>query len=336
MMGRIPMVSNQNTREPMARGASDHKIRLVDRWRSYRAHHRATLTATLKKMLGEPIQTLLTVVVIAIALALPSAMFLALHNMQSLSSGFESSAQITVFVKKNTDSQGITQLGRELKALPEVAVTNYISSEQALEEFKALSGFGSALQYLDDNPLPAVFLVQPVMSGAADISQAQQLVQAIGALAAVDDIQVDMLWMQRLATITDVSKKLVLALGVALVIGVLLVIGNTIRLAIQSRREEIIVVKLVGATDAYVRRPFLYTGLLLGLFGAIMASILLLASFYWVGQSIAVLANLYQSQFQLAGPGVLGILGLWGAGSLIGLIGAWVAVMQHLRAIEPK
>ena len=336
MMGARPMASNQNTREPVTRGASDQKIRLVDRWRSYKAHHRATLFTTLKKMLSEPIQTLLTVVVIAIALALPSVMFLALHNVQTLSSGLASSAQITVFVKKDTGSQGITQLEKELKALPEVAATTYISSEQALEEFKALSGFGSALQYLDDNPLPAVFLVQLARSGATELTQAQELVTAIGALAAVDDIQVDMLWMQRLATITDVSKKLVLAMGVALVIGVLLVIGNTIRLAIQSRREEIIVVKLVGATDAYVRRPFLYTGLLLGLFGAIVASMLLLGSFYWVGQSIAVLANLYQSQFQLAGPGILGILGLWSVGALIGLTGAWVAVMQHLRAIEPK
>ena len=336
MMGARLMAGNQNTREPVTRGASDQKIRLVDRWRSYKGHHRATLVTTLKKMLSEPIQTLLTVVVIAIALALPSMMFLALHNVQTLSSGFASSAQITVFVKKDTGSQATSQLENELKALPEVAATTYISSEQALEEFKALSGFGSALQYLDDNPLPAVFLVQPARSGAAELAQAQELVTAIGALAAVDDIQVDMLWMQRLATITDVSKKLVLAMGVALVIGVLLVIGNTIRLAIQSRREEIIVVKLVGATDAYVQRPFLYTGLLLGLFGAIVASMLLLGSFYWVGQSIAVLANLYQSQFQLAGPGILGVLGLWSVGALIGLTGAWVAVMQHLRAIEPK
>ena len=336
MMGCAPMVSNSKKTESAARGASDQKVRLVDRWRSYKAHHRMTFSTTLQKMLGEPLQTTLTVVVIAIALALPSVMFLALHNVQQLSSGFGSSAQITVFVKKDINSQQIKQLGKELNDLPEVASTAFISADQALEEFKVLSGFGSALQYLDDNPLPAVFLVQPETSGAAGLQQTQELVKAIGQLTAVEDIQVDMLWIQRLATMTEVSKKLVLAMGIALSIGVLLVIGNTIRLAIQNRREEIIVVKLVGGTDAYVRRPFLYTGLLLGLFGGILASILLLGSFLWIGQSVAALANLYQSQFQLMGPGLTGISALCSLGALIGLMGAWLAVMQNLRAIEPK
>jgi cell division transport system permease protein len=330
------MISNSNKTESTARGATDQKVRLVDRWRSYKAHHRMTFLTTLQKMLGEPLQTILTVVVIAIALALPSVMFLALHNLQQLSSGFESSAQITVFVKKDINSPQIKQLGKELNDLSEVVSTAFISADQALEEFKALSGFGSALQYLDDNPLPAVFLVQPEMSGATDLLQTQELVKAISQLTAVEDIQIDMLWIQRLATITEVSKKLVLAMSIALSIGVLLVIGNTIRLAIQNRREELIVVKLVGGTDAYVRRPFLYTGLLLGLFGGILASILLLGSFLWIGQSVAVLANLYQSQFQLMGPGLTGISALCSLGALIGLMGAWVAVMQNLRAIEPK
>ena len=336
MMGCAPMVSNPTKNESAARGARDQKVRLVDRWRSYKAHHRTTFLTTLQKMLGEPLQTTLTVVVIAIALALPSVMFLALHNVQQLSSGFGSSAQITVFVKKDINSQQIKQLGKELNDLPEVVSTTFISADQALEEFKALSGFGSALQYLDDNPLPAVFLVQPETSGVTGLQQTQELVKAIGQLTAVEDIQVDMLWIQRLAMMTEVSKKLVLAMGIALSIGVLLVIGNTIRLAIQNRREEIIVVKLVGGTDAYVRRPFLYTGLLLGLFGGILASILLLGSFLWIGQSVAVLANLYQSQFQLMGPGLTGISALCSLGALIGLMGAWLAVMQNLRAIEPR
>ena len=336
MMGCAPMVSNPTKNESAARGARDQKVRLVDRWRSYKAHHRTTFLTTLQKMLGEPLQTTLTVVVIAIALALPSVMFLALHNVQQLSSGFGSSAQITVFVKKDINSQQIKQLGKELNDLPEVVSTAFISADQALEEFKALSGFGSALQYLDDNPLPAVFLVQPETSGVTGLQQTQELVKAIGQLTAVEDIQVDMLWIQRLAMMTEVSKKLVLAMGIALSIGVLLVIGNTIRLAIQNRREEIIVVKLVGGTDAYVRRPFLYTGLLLGLFGGILASILLLGSFLWIGQSVAVLANLYQSQFQLMGPGLTGISALCSLGALIGLMGAWLAVMQNLRAIEPR
>jgi cell division transport system permease protein len=139
------------------------------------------------------------------------------------------------------------------------------------------------LQYLDKNPLPAVFLVQPKSINTADITHTQDLVTAIAELNAVDEVQIDMLWMQRLLTITEISQKLVLAIGIALGVGVLLVIGNTIRLAIQSRRDEIIVVKLVGGTDAYVRRPFLYTGLLLGLLGAMMASLMLVTCVVWLG-----------------------------------------------------
>ena len=192
------------------------------------------------------------------------------------------------------------------------------------------------MQYLDKNPLPAVFLVQPKSINTTDITHTQDLVTAIAGLNAVDEVQIDMLWMQRLLTITEISQKLVLAIGIALGVGVLLVIGNTIRLAIQSRRDEIIVVKLVGGTDAYVRRPFLYTGLLLGLLGAMMASLMLVTCVVWLGRSVNALADLYQSQFHVVGPGFSGILTLWMIGALIGVMGAWVAVMQHLREIEPK
>ena len=328
--------SNKANREAPSRGARDQKVRLSDRWRSYRAHHSSTLRTTLAKIFGEPIQTLLTVVVIAIALALPSAMLLVLHNVQQLGTGIESSQQMTVFVEKTATRSAIDQLGDDIEQLAHVASVTYISEEQALEEFKASSGFGSALQYLDKNPLPAVFLVQPKLINTADITHTQDLVTAIAELNAVDEVQIDMLWMQRLLTITEISQKLVLAIGIALGVGVLLVIGNTIRLAIQSRRDEIIVVKLVGGTDAYVRRPFLYTGLLLGLLGAMMASLMLVTCVVWLGRSVNALADLYQSQFHLVGPGFSGILTLWMIGALIGVMGAWVAVMQHLREIEPK
>ena len=328
--------SNKANREAPSRGARDQKVRLSDRWRSYRAHHSSTLRTTLAKIFGEPIQTLLTVVVIAIALALPSAMFLVLHNVQQLGTGIESSQQMTVFVEKATTRSAIDQLGDDIEQLAHVASVTYISEEQALEEFKVSSGFGSALQYLDKNPLPAVFLVQPKSINTTDITHTQDLVTAITELNAVDEVQIDMLWMQRLLTITEISQKLVLAIGIALGVGVLLVIGNTIRLAIQSRRDEIIVVKLVGGTDAYVRRPFLYTGLLLGLLGAMMASLMLVTCVVWLGRSVNALADLYQSQFHLVGPGFSGILTLWMIGALIGVMGAWVAVMQHLREIEPK
>ena len=319
-----------------SRGAIGKKLSFAHRWRGYKAHHRETLRASLVKMLHEPMQTVLTVMVIAIALALPASLYLTVDNVQQLGSNFESSAQITVFVNKGAKPEAIEGLEKKLNGMAGVTSVEYISAQQALLEFKALSGFGSALRYLEDNPLPAVFLVQPMMEGEVDLVQTQKIITDITALPVVDDVQIDMAWLQRLHLLIEMGHKIVLALGITLGIGVLLVIGNTIRLAIESRRNEIIVVKLVGGTNAYVRRPFLYTGLLLGLFGALIASIMLFSCLMWISSSVENLASLYQSQYRLQGLGITGFLSLMLIGGVFGLGGAWIAVSRHLRDIEPR
>lgn len=319
-----------------SRGAIGKKLSFAHRWRGYKAHHRETLRASLVKMLHEPMQTVLTVMVIAIALALPASLYLTVDNVQQLGSNFESSAQITVFVNKGAKPEAIEGLEKKLNGMTGVNSVEYISAQQALLEFKALSGFGSALRYLEDNPLPAVFLVQPMMEGEVDLVQTQKIITDIKALPVVDDVQIDMAWLQRLHSLIEMGHKIVLALGITLGIGVLLVIGNTIRLAIESRRNEIIVVKLVGGTNAYVRRPFLYTGLLLGLFGALIASIMLFSCLMWISSSVENLASLYQSQYRLQGLGITGFLSLMLIGGVFGLGGAWIAVSRHLRDIEPR
>ena len=330
------MAATDRPREAAQRGASGQKIKFADRWRGYKSHHRDTIRISLLKMMREPVQTLMTVAVIAIALALPTALYLTVENIQRLGSNFESSAQITVYVQNGAKPEAIKKLQDKLENLPAVDSVSYISAEQALLEFKALSGFGSALRYLEDNPLPAVFLVQPIVSEPIDLAQTNNLIASIADLPGVEDVQIDRQWLQRLHSLTEVGHKVVLALGATLGLGVLLVIGNTIRLAIQSRRDEIIVVKLVGGTNAYVRRPFLYNGVLLGLFGALAASIMLYLSVVWISSSIADLADLYQSQYRLAGLGFLRFLMLMCLGGLFGLAGAWMAVSKHLKDIEPK
>ena len=335
MMGRV-MAATDRSREGVQRGASGQKIKIADRWRGYKSHHRDTIRISLKKMMREPLQTIMTVAVIAIALALPSALYLAVENVQRLGDSFQSSAQITVYVEGGAKQQAIDNLQNELQAMPAVTSVTYISAKQALLEFKALSGFGSALRYLEDNPLPAVFLVQPVVSEPIDMVKTEKLLASIKELPNVDDVQIDMQWLQRLHSLTEMGQKIVLALGATLGLGVLLVIGNTIRLAIQSRRDEIIVVKLVGGTNAYVRRPFLYNGVLLGLFGALLASIMLYSSLLWISSSIADLADLYQSHYRLAGLGLLRFFLLMCLGGFFGLAGAWIAVSKHLKDIEPK
>ena len=330
------MSNERSGKSTSVRGASDQKLKLGDRWHSYRAHHRATSRDALKKMIAEPGQTLMTVLVIAIALALPSAMLLALQNVQQLGGGIETSAQLTVYLDKQAGTSEITKLQQQISVLNGVAEIDYISSDQALTEFEELSGFGQALQYLDKNPLPAVFIVRPDGDSLPATDQTRYLVTALQSFDYVSEVQVDMLWLQRLSAMTDISKKLVLAIGLALVSGVILVIGNTVRLSIQNRQEEIIVVKLIGATDAYVRRPFLYSGFLLGFFGGLMAALLLLVSSLWIGQSVSALIGLYSTDYSLVGLDVFSVVNLCLVGSMVGLCGAWIAVMQHLRAIQPK
>jgi cell division transport system permease protein len=327
---------DKNMRDSAQRGASGKKIRFADRWQGYKSHHRDTIRVSLRKLLNEPLQTLMTVAVIAIALALPSALYLTVENIDQLGSHFESSAQITVYVKKGAKPEAINSLQAQLDAMSGVGSLSYISAKQALLEFKALSGFGSALRDLAENPLPAVFLVQPAVSEPIDMGQIKRLMAKIKSFAIVDDVQIDMAWLQRLHSLTEMGQKVVVALGAALGLGVLLVIGNTIRLSIQSRRDEIIVIKLVGGTNAYVRRPFLYTGMLLGVFGALAAAIMIYASLLWMSSSVANLAELYQSQYRLQGLGIISFLGLVGLGGIFGLGGAWIAVSKHLRDIEPK
>jgi cell division transport system permease protein len=181
-----------------------------------------------------------------------------------------------------------------------------------------------------------VFIIEPAIDVLSLPQKAQKLIAKIVNIEQVDDAQIDMLWLQRLKSLTELGKKVVLALGGALGLGVLVIIGNSIRLAIHSRREEIIVVKLVGGTDAYVRRPFLYFGMLQGLFGALVAGIMLTIGFWWLGGSVENISQLYDSHFVLRGPGFKGFFALLGTGLLLGLAGAWLAVSKHLSHIKPR
>jgi cell division transport system permease protein len=285
-------------------------------------------------MSGEPIQTFLSILVIAIVIILPSGLLVALNNAEQFSGNIESSSQITIFVQKSADEALVEEILEELNKVSGIQELTVISAQEALDEFKAYSGFGSALQFLDQNPLPVTILVQPTMSDSLDASQ--QLSSVIEDFDGVDSVQVDMLWMERLKKLLEISKKLVLAISLTLVIGGIIVIGNTIRLSIQSRREEIIVTKLVGGTDAYIRRPFLYSGLLLGFFGAFLSVFLLIIGIIWIDRSIAPLLELYQSNFEFQGIDFIKIIWIFGAGMSTGLLGSWLAVLQNLRSIEPR
>ncbi len=277
----------------------------------------------------------MTAAVIGIALALPAGLHVLLQNVQQLSTGWEGTAQMSLFLKQGVPEKRIQSLAGELRSWDGVAEVRYISREQALAEFRELSGFGEALDSLDENPLPAVLVLRPTAE-AAKPAQMELLLGRVQKLEPVDLAQLDMEWVRRLSGIIEVGKRGVLLLGGLLALAILLVVGNTIRLTILSRRQEIVVTKLIGATNAFIRRPFLYTGFWYGLMGAVLAWLLVAILLGLLRAPVNRLSFLYNSEFSLGGLDLETVMVLLGSGVALGLLGSWLAVGKHLQAIEPS
>jgi len=301
---------------------------------AYFTHHLWVLVSSLGVLWRTPMATLMTASVIGIALALPAGLHVLLQNVQQLSTGWEGTAQMSLFLKPGVSEKRIQTLAKKLRGWEGVAEVRYISREQALAEFRELSGFGGALDSLDENPLPAVLVLRPTTE-AAEPAQMALLLGKVQKLQSVDLAQLDMEWVRRLSSIIELGKRGVMLLAGLLGMAILLMVGNTIRLTILSRSQEIIVTKLIGATNAFIRRPFLYTGLWYGLMGAILAWILVASLLGLLSAPVSRLSFLYNSQFSLGGLDLETVLVLLGSGLILGLLGSWLAVGKHLQAIEP-
>lgn len=301
--------------------------------RSYLANHRSVAKISFKRLLQSPVASLMTWAVIGIAIALPMGLYVFLINVEQLSQGWDRAVQISVFLRMDSTEEQDRNLVTELQQRADVREARYISREQALDEFRQLSGFGEAMDYLQSNPLPAVIVVYPKSQEAESVSGFLELLRQ---MPQVDQVQMDLEWLQRLYSIISLGQRLIMVIGGLLGAAVLLVVGNTIRLAIEARRAEILVVKLVGGTDGFVRRPFLYAGIWYGLGGGLLATLLIHLVLYWMARPVAALIGLYQSEFQLNGMGAVAItLALIGS-AVLGWAGAWLAVSRHLDAIEPR
>jgi cell division transport system permease protein len=281
-----------------------------------------------------PVSSLMTIAVLAIALALPAGFHVFLKNAQSVSSGWDNATQISLFLKLNVSEQQAYGLRGELEKSAKIAQVELISREQGLAEFRELSGFGDALSFLDENPLPSTLVVTPTQA-YSDPQAAEELLNELKALPEVDLAQLDLQWVRKLYSMMAIAERAVSALSLLLGIAVLLIVGNTIRLAIQNKREEIQIIKLVGATDAFIRRPFLYSGIWYGVFAGLLAFILVNSSVFWLKEPVRNLAGLYQSQFQLSGLSFEEALKLIGVATALGWIGSWLSVGRHIRDIEP-
>lgn len=315
-------------------GAKVLKIDWRNQWHGYWAHHRISAMNSLARLLNAPLQSLLTWMVLAVAMTLPALLLLGLDNLQALGQRWDGGSQLTVFLDPRAKEQAISSYRQQLSSNRSIAETNYVPPDQALKEFEQTTGMGQALRALDTNPLPPSIVIQPA-AGLA-VADIEQLAVMLSADPLVDDVIYDRAWIERLHRILTLGQQLVLLLGGLLALGAVLVIGNTIRLTIESRRDEIIIIKLVGGTNAFVRRPFLYTGFWYGLGGGVLALLLLLVLIGLLSNQVTALAAAYQSNYQLQGLGWNGSLLLLLGAISIGWLGAWLAVSRHLSSVEPK
>jgi cell division transport system permease protein len=332
---RRPARRSERPAEAAAASNAPAKQRPRGRVNAYFTHHLWVLVSSLGVLWRTPFATFMTAAVIGIALALPAGLQVLLQNVQRLSTGWEGTAQMSLFLKQGVPEARIQALADKLRGWEGVADVRYISREQALAEFRELSGFGGALDSLDENPLPPVLVLRPT-SAAAEPAQMELLLGRVKQLEPVDLAQLDMEWLRRLSGIIELGKRGVLLLAGLLAMAILLVVGNTIRLTILNRREEIVVTKLIGATNAFIRRPFLYTGLWYGLMGAVLAWLLVAIFLGLLSDPVSRLSFLYNSQFSLGGLDLETTAILLGSGVALGLAGSWLAVGRHLQAIEPS
>jgi cell division transport system permease protein len=302
---------------------------------SYLVHHLRVFIASLGDLTRHPMATLMTTAVIAIALALPTGLYLALNNVSGLSAGWDGSTQISLFLHTKVSEQKAQTLAKRLRLHNEIDQVKLISKKDGLEQFKGLSGFGDALKFLDENPLPIVLVVQPIVDPKRP-DKVTHLIKELEEEKLVELAQLDVQWVKRLYALLEIAQRGIWIIGSLLGLAVLLIVGNTIRLDIQNRRSEIEVAKLIGASNAFIRRPFLYIGLWYGLCGGLLAWLLTAVSLNFLEGPVQKLAVLYHSTFQLSGLQGDNVLSLIGISCGLGLLGSWLAVGRHLSKIEPS
>jgi cell division transport system permease protein len=314
-------------------GASQRKAKVSQRATSLWQNHIQNAQESLNRLLNARVASAMTIAVIGISLLLPAGLFVTMKNLQALGNGFNQLSPITLYLNDNvTEKEGIS-ISERLLTQTDATSTQYVSKQQAAADFAIYSGLGDVISELEDNPLPASIVLTP-KSIEGEISR--ELVDRLSALPEVESVQVDLDWIARLQEFLRIASRAANALMLVFSCAVLFIVGNTIKMSIEGRRAEIVVVKLVGGTDSYVARPFLYTGLWLGLAGGLLAWILLYLILLALYGPVDRLLALYDSQYELGGLGLIASLVLLISSAGLGWLGAWVSVRQHLAAIEPR
>lgn len=325
-----PMARVKNTRQTRRAGGG-----VSDRLHAYRDNHAHAFFSSLGRLVATPFSFLMTIIVLSSSISLACGFYITLINVQQLTANLESSNQITLFLKGDLSNEDATALAKKIRENPDVQNVNVITKEHALREFRTYSGFGAAMDVLDKNPLPAVLEVA-AKNSLQDKATLEELYNQLQKFDQVDTAQLDMQWVSRLQSIIAVVRYTMWLFSSMIAVGVVFIIGNTIRLELHSRKEEVVIAKLVGATNAFIRRPFLYTGFWLGFISSIaawfIAAILLLV----IKQPVEQLSGLYESEVHLIFLSIPETLILLGVASLLGVISSWTVLLFQLRHAKPE
>ena len=296
-------------------------------------HFRQAL-GSLGELWRSGMSSAMTVGVLGLSITLPTTLYVMVKNTEQISAGWEHASQISLFIKDKASQRDVNQLVKRIQLWPEVQDLTLITADEALAEFKQLSGFGDAIAYLDSNPLPNVVLVTPTQRHASPVA-ARALLEKLKNEREVDIGKLDIEWLERLHGLLNLVKDLVSVIALLLFLAVILIIGNTIRLNILNKKDEILVMKLVGATDAFIQRPFMYTGFWYGFLGGLLAWIAVTLLLWWMSTSVANVSALYQKDFNITGLDFNTFISMLGISVFLGLSGSFLSVKRHVRDIEP-
>ncbi len=305
---------------------------------NYFARHIQVLLATIGDMVRSPIATINTILIIAITVLLPMLLYIVVKSAEQISGTWEGRPQISVFLQQDVSDHEAQLIYQEIQLHPTVELAEFVSAAQALEEFRLLTDSATLEQELDfigGNPLPPSIVLMP-SDDASNQAQLDELQNQLLKIEGIESIRLDLEWTQRFSAIVHVVVRVGTLLSSLLAIALILIVGNTIKLLIHNRRDEIEITKLVGGTDTFVRRPFLYYGALFGFMGASIALIFAFVAGALIAEPISQLSSLYQSQSLLYRLSVTEVAVSLGVGTLLGWISARWSVAQHLWKIRPR
>lgn len=307
----------------------------VDKFHAYRNLHAHALFSSLGRLVASRFSSAMTIIVLAIAISLAGGFYILVANLQQLAGNLEASNQISLFIKDEVSEARINRFADSIRKNPDIQDVKLITKEQGLAEFQAYSGFGEAVKALEKNPLPAVIQVLPKKT--LEHEQAlKALLDDFGRSAEVDFAQMDMQWVKRLQSIMELVRCGVILLSLLLGAGVLFITANTIRLELYNRRDEVVIAKLVGATNGFIIRPFLYSGFWIGFFSGVSAWFIVTAIMLILKQPVEALSRLYDSAFHVLFLGFSETLALLLISSVLGVAGSWIVLHFQLQQLKPE